>query len=415
MKKRLAWLLLVCMVCSFVFSAGASAESIVFAGWSGEEESTKDIFIQMREGFQTKTGTTVDWVGWPWADTAQQLLIRAQGNEQLDIAQVDITIFSNVSAAGILADWNDILGADFVSENFEAASLAIGQVDGKQYGLPWTIAAGTMVYNPQILAAAGWDAPPVTVEEFEKCLADVAASDPEVIPYAISTKDTTCANDFVPWLWTFGGTLFDGQGGVSINNEKAAACVEWYKGLLANNFIRMDMSRFDSRQLFAQGKVAFYDDAVVAKGVALGNGVALEDVTSVCSAMPRPVLVVGNDPLSQMWGHMLVIFDKSAAKDQAGEFAKYLLSEEVAIPYFEKNGLPPALKSLIESDQVQNDAYIKGFLDATKTARLEETVGMSNGNEIKTIIVEELQAALLDAKTVQEALDDAAARIAAAL
>ena len=49
-------------------------------------------------------------MGWTWADTAQQLLIRNQGSEQLDLAQVDIGIFNTVAQAGVLADWNDILG-----------------------------------------------------------------------------------------------------------------------------------------------------------------------------------------------------------------------------------------------------------------------------------------------------------------
>lgn len=43
-------------------------------------------------------------MGWTWADTAQQLLIRTQGKEQLDLAQTDIGIFNTVAAAGVLAD-----------------------------------------------------------------------------------------------------------------------------------------------------------------------------------------------------------------------------------------------------------------------------------------------------------------------
>ena len=39
---------------------------------------------------------------------------------------------------------------------------------------------------------------------------------------------------------------------------------------------------------------------------------------------------------------------------------------------------------------------------------------MTNANEIKTILTEEIQFALLGQKTSQEALDDAAARIEAA-
>ena len=96
MKKLLALILCAMMLLT---SAAAVAEgaNIVWAGWSGEEEATKDIFQKMMDTYEAETGNTVTWVGWTWADTAQQLLIRVQGGEQLDIAQTDISIFNTVA------------------------------------------------------------------------------------------------------------------------------------------------------------------------------------------------------------------------------------------------------------------------------------------------------------------------------
>ena len=80
MKKLLAMFLCALMLLT---SAAAVAEgaNIVWAGWSGEEEATKDIFQKMMDTYEAETGNTVTWVGWTWADTAQQLLIRVQGGE----------------------------------------------------------------------------------------------------------------------------------------------------------------------------------------------------------------------------------------------------------------------------------------------------------------------------------------------
>lgn len=99
----------------------------------------------MMDTYEAETGNTVTWVGWTWADTAQQLLIRVQGGEQLDIAQTDISIFNTVAQAGVLADWTEILGEDYLKENFEEAALASGRIDGKQLGLPWSMASISMV------------------------------------------------------------------------------------------------------------------------------------------------------------------------------------------------------------------------------------------------------------------------------
>lgn len=398
-------------------AASGSAEtgpvSLVWAGWSGEEEASKEIFQRMRETYEQQSGNTVNWVGWTWADTAQQLLIRTQGNEQLDLAQTDIGIFNTIAQAGVLADWNEILGKEFLEENFEASALAVGNIDGKQLGLPWSMASITMVYNPEMLSAAGWEAPPATLDEFEQCLADIKAANPDVVPYAVSTKDSTCAGDFMPWLWTFGGSIFAEDGSVAIDSEAAVECIKWYQSMMDKGYIAMDMGRSEARQAFAQGKVAFYDDAVVAKGQAVSNGVAPEDVVKVCSAMPRPVLKAGDAPQSTMWGHMLVTFENSEYKQQAGDFAKTLVSDEIALDYFENNGMPPVTKSAASLDEVKNDAYLTGFIQATATARLEETARMTNASEVKTIITEELQYALLGQKTAEQAAADMSARLAA--
>ena len=391
----------------------AEGVNIVWAGWSGEEEASKDIFQRMMDTYEQNSGNTVTWVGWTWADTAQQLLIRTQGGEQLDLAQVDIGIFNTVAQAGVLADWNEILGEDYMKETFEQSALDVGNIDGQQLGMPWSMASISMVYNPEILAAAGWDEVPVTIAEFEQCLADIKASNPDVVPYAVSTKDATCAGDFMPWLWTFGGAIFNEDGSVAINSDAAVACVEWYQSLMEKGYIAMDTGRGEARQLFAQGQVAFYDDAVLAKGQAVSNGVDPDEVVNVCSAMNRPVLNEGDQPQSTMWGHMLVVFKDSEYKEQAAELAKTLVSDEVAMDYFTNNGMPPVTKSAASLDEVKNDAYLNGFLESTSTARLEETARMANANEVKTIITEELQYALLGQKSAEQAVSDMAARLEA--
>lgn len=395
--------------------AASSAEpvNIVWAGWSGEEEASKEIFGRMMDTYETASGNDVTWVGWTWADTAQQLLIRTQGGEQLDIAQVDIGIFNTIAAAGVLADWNEILGADYMSNTFEQSALDVGNVNGQQLAMPWSMASISMVYNPEILAAAGWNTVPTTIAEFEQCMADIKANNPEIIPYAVSTKDATCAGDFMPWLWTFGGAVFNEDGSVAINSEAAIECVKWYQGLMEKGYIAMDTGRGEARQSFAQGKVAFYDDAVVAKGQAVNNGVAPDDVVKVCSAMERPVLNAGDDPQSTMWGHMLVVFKNSEHKEQAAELAKTLVSNEVALDYFTNNGMPPVTKEAAKLNEVTSDAYLSGFMNSTATARLEETARLTNASEIKSIITEELQYALLNQKTAEQAVADMAARLEA--
>lgn len=119
----------------------------------------------------------------------------------------------------------------------------------------------------------------------------------------------------------------------------------------------------------------------------------------------------GDKPQSTMWGHMLVIFKNSAYKTQAADFAKSLVSDDMALEYFEKNGMPPVTKSAANLQVVKDDAYLKGFMQSTETARLEETARMANASEIKAVVTEELQFALLGKKTAQQAVADMTSRL----
>ena len=96
---------------------------------------------------------------------------------------------------------------------------------------------------------------------------------------------------------------------------------------------------------------------------------------------------------------------------KAAELAKTLVSDEDAMDYFENNGMPPVTKSAAQKDEVKNDAYLNGFVSATATARLEETARMTNASEIKSVLTDELQYALLGQKTAEQAVADMAARL----
>ena len=124
----------------------------------------------------------------------------------------------------------------------------------------------------------------------------------------------------------------------------------------------MDVGSSVERQMFAQGKVAFYDDAVVAKSQIISNGVAPADVVNVCSAMLRPVEKEGDKPQAVQWGGMLVVYEKSEYKEQAAELAKILNSDEIALYYFENGGMPPVTKSAAANETVKNDPYINTLM-----------------------------------------------------
>lgn len=409
-KKSIAVVMVLLMV--GLLASSVRANSIVWSGWSGEEESTEPTIQRMVDTWnQANPSNPVSWVGWPWANTLEQLIIRSQGNQAMDVAQVDLGMFATLSSMDVLLDLNEVFGRTWLEDNLEEAALLAGEVDGKQLAIPWTLASIGTVYNPHLLKAVGVSAPPTTISEFEDVLLKLKEFDNRIIPYALSTKDSTTASDFQPWVWAFGGSYFDEDGNITINSPEAIQALTWIKSLLDKGYIVMDMSRFDARQLYAQNLVGFYNDAIMARGILESNGVAADELDSYIMPMQRPVLKEGDIPQSTLWGHLLVVFQKTQNPELTAEFAKHVISEEQSLLYFEEVGMLPVMLSALDNDLVQTDKWASEWSEITRYGKLTETTLYANVNELNTIITEEVQAALTGRKTPQKALDDAATRM----
>ena len=135
------------------------------------------------------------------------------------------------------------------------------------------------------------------------------------------------------------------------------AALEWYKGLVDAGYVAPDMDRFTARQLFSQGKAAFYDDAIVVKGI-VTKDTPIENLGDLIIPVPRPVLAEGDSPQSLLWGHIVVVFDGEQG-DAAADWVQYLTSDtDTALNYFENMSLPPTTSEALNSDVVTSDEFI---------------------------------------------------------
>ena len=414
MKKFIVLLLAASIALMAVSSAFAS--DIVFAGWSGEEASTKPTIEKMISDYNASgTGNTVTWVGWPWGDVEQQLVIRLQGGEALDIAQLDSGKFATIFGLDNCYEVQDLFDEEYISTLSEAGLDFGKNAEGKNIGVPWTMASIGMVYNPDILAKVGYSEPPATIDEFMECCAAIKAYDPDLIPYGLSTKDATATADFQPWLWAFGGELMDENDMPTVNSEAAVKTLTWYKEMSEKGYITANMSRFDARQLFAQGKIAFYDDAIGCRGIAITNGVPEDTVDNFIKPMLRPVVNEGDTPTSMMWGHILVVFKTSSDPAAAADFIKSVLSDEESLMYFENAGALPVTKSGLANEKVLNDPWASKWAAITETGATNELMLNPYSTELNNIISEEVQAVIVGQKSPEQAAEDMQNRMVSAM
>jgi len=408
MSRKLSSLVSVLAVLLLIVGVTRAQEpqALTFTGWSLNEGLSRDVILGFTDTYATENNVAITPVAFPFNEYLNQVILQANGGQLSGVVQLDVAWMAPMSTIGVLKD----LGADIPEGVYSEAALASCQVNGVQYGLPWTTASIGMVANQELLTAAGVTELPTTIAEFEAALEALEAYNPDGIPYAGIT-DVAQLKDIIPWIYTFGGSLFAEDGSVSLGDEGSVAAVEWYASLLERNLIAADVDRFDARQLFAQGLVGFYDDAIVARSLAAGNKPADLDLTVV--SLPRPVVNEGDAPQSLLWGHCVGVIDDAVA-DAGTAFALYLTgTPAVGISYFEQMSLPPTTIEALASDIVTSDTYVSSWsAEVTAYASANPFWIYPESARMEALLGEGVQLVLLGEASAADALADTASEIA---
>jgi len=402
-KSGLVGVIVVCLLALVVTPAVlAQDEGVTFTSWSLNEELAGSVLRPIIDTYESANSVTVEEVAYPYNEYLNQVILQANGGQLSGVVQMDIAWMATLSGLGVLAD----LGPYVEEGVYTDAGLGACQVDGVQVGLPWATASIGMVANQELLAAAGVTELPATIAEFEAALEALKAYNPDVIPYAGMT-DVAQLKDIIPWIWTFGGDVFDADGNVALTSDETVAALEWYASLLERGLIAPDVDRFDARQLFAQGLVGFYDDAILARSLAAANAVEGTEITVVPA--PRPVLAEGDAPQALRWGHCVVVINDDNTEAAAG-LAVYLTSDaEANTAFFTELSLPPAANAVVSSDVFQSDVYTATWTDQiTATARINPFAVYAEGAQMETTLNDASQAILIGDQAAADALAEAA-------
>jgi len=396
----------------------AQARSLSFVGWSHDEAASKPTLTAMFEGYRkSNADVKLDVIGFPWGQMQQNILLRLRSNQALDVVQLAERWLPQFASTGKMIDLNDVYGKAQLQKLINPGVLKLGEYRGKQFGLPWTAGSIGMVANAKVLKDAGIARPPQTVDAFIEALKAIKRTQPQSVPYAMTTKNNNSLSpDFQVWLWTFGGQLFDDKGKVVVNSPAAVRALSFMADLVKDGLAAKDIDRPDARRMYGQNQTGFYQDAPLARGFARNNSGKGADFDAFVQAMAVPVLKNGDTPQSFAWGHLITMFTdgKTAPNGQSpqAKLASHLaLSDANQLQYFKEQGLFPV--TLTALAQLASDPYVTAWTQASRYAERDEVSQWTTSAEPVNIVGEEVQGALLGQKTAQAAIDSMGKRLEA--
>ncbi|HRO11962.1 sugar ABC transporter substrate-binding protein [Amaricoccus sp.] len=304
-------------------------------------------------------GTKVEIISLPWGEAFQKFATMVSAGDLPDVVEMPDTWVSLYANNNLLADLSPWLEGWEHASDLSDRAVALGAVDDKPVMLPYGFYLRAMFYNKDLLAEAGVEAVPTTLDEFHAAAEKVSAL-PGKAGYCMRGGPGGL-NGWVMFSATMAGdnAFFDEDGNSTWSSEGWEKGLEWYVNLYKDGLAPKDSVNWGFNEIvagFYTGQCAFLDqdpDALIAIAERMKPeqyGVTTFPKGPDGKAFPT----IGYAGWSMM--------ETSENKDLAWKLIATLEGPEGNVPWNKMTGALPALKSAENDPFYQSEAF-KGWFE----------------------------------------------------
>ena len=331
----------------------------LWTGFTGGDRGAYEALIE--EFNSTHPDIQVTMEVQPWDTIAQKLPSAWATGQGPDLATPNFD--SNIVSKYLETD--SLLALDAVGDGetqinvdkLAPAAIKAFTSDGTLYAVPANIATLQLYYNKALLAAAGIDAPPTTVEEFR---ADAKALTGNGV-YGLSVADHETIQMWPILQWLDGGDVVDARG-CSILDSKAniASLTAWSK-LVQDGVAPLGLTGAESDALFSAGQAAMQLNGPWAAAGYTDAGIDL-GVAAVPVGVDGPVTLGSTVPMAA----------SAATKHpaEAQEFLAWWTGQDAQRQFALASGFPPVRTDLADDPELAANTTVAAFAAALPSARL---------------------------------------------
>ena len=331
----------------------------LWTGFTGGDRGAYEALIE--EFNSTHPDIQVTMEVQPWDTIAQKLPSAWATGQGPDLATPNFD--SNIVSKYLETD--SLLALDAVGDGetqinvdkLAPAAIKAFTSDGTLYAVPANIATLQLYYNKALLAAAGIEAPPTTVEEFR---ADAKALTGNGV-YGLSVADHETIQMWPILQWLDGGDVVDAKG-CSILDSKAniASLTAWSK-LVQDGVAPLGLTGAESDALFSAGQAAMQLNGPWAAAGYTDAGIDL-GVAAVPVGVDGPVTLGSTVPMAA----------SAATKHpaEAQEFLAWWTGQDAQRQFALASGFPPVRTDLADDPELAANTTVAAFAAALPSARL---------------------------------------------
>lgn len=366
--------LMLILAVGFAF-AGGSAEGegegrvLKVASWSIQEEGTEAYFEQIAADFEAANpGVTIEWIGFPYGQLREQVLIEASAGNPPDVVQTARGWLSDFANSGYFQSLEGLVSDSYIQDIYPQIREDLRYND-TLYAVPWFYSPFVMFYNTELFEQAGLDPsnPPATYGEAMEAAEDLGElTDPDgnsVFGLGVATSSVPVSGASVlSFLMSFGGGVWDDDGDLIIDSEENLEALAYLKRLHQQRLNPEGAYLKDLRNLFAIGRIGMYFDQLWG----MSGVLAINDTALDYTAVQPPIGTDDTPAQSTLEAHLLMIPEDAAEPQLAADFIEFATSREKIREYLDVNPFLVARESLQDVPEQQTE-LLAPLSDAAST------------------------------------------------
>ncbi|MBW4495026.1 MAG: sugar ABC transporter substrate-binding protein [Oscillatoria princeps RMCB-10] len=350
----------------------------------------------------------VRWVDVPWSAMESKILAAVSAKTAPDVVNL------NPNFASLLAGRNAWLYLDSkvsptVREQYLPNIWKASSLDGKSFAIPWYLTTRITIYNSQILQQAGITSPPATYAQLAEAAKQIKQKTGKYAFFVSFVGEDSA--EVLQSLVQMGAQLVDAQGKAAFNTPEGKAAFQYWVDLYKNGLLPKEALTQGHRraiELYQAGEIALLNSGPQFFKTIAQNAPAVAQVSAAAPEITGPT---GKKNVAVM---NLAIPQSTDQPDAALKFALFVTNDKNQLAFAKAANVLPstkeALKDSFFSTPAQPTPVDKARVVSASQLKDAEVLipAMKDINQLQKIIYDNLQAAMLGEKTVEQAVAGAA-------
>lgn len=376
-------------------------------------------FNALNQRFESENpDNKIQWVDVPWNAMESKILTAVSAQNAPDVVNLNPDFASQLASRNAWLNLDDKISpevkSEYLSKIWDANKIELCQAENQcettTFGIPWYLTTTVTVYNKDLLAKAGITNPPQTYADLA-IVAEKVKNTTGKYAFFIPLV-TTDSNEILQSLVKMGVTLLDNQGKAGFNTPEGIKAFSYWVDLYQKGLLPLEVMTQGHRhaiELYQAGELGLVGTGAEFLKTIANNAPTIYEVSAVA---PQ---ITGDTQKKNVSVMNLVIPKDSKNSEKALNYALFVTNGENQLKFAQEANVLPSHNSSIEQyiSNLENDTNKDIVTEARRISAVQLKDAevlippVKNINELKKIIHENLQSAMLKEKTVEQAVTDA--------